>query len=201
MANALPILLAGGAVLLMMSGKKKTKKTPEVPDDIIIIPNDIPAPVIPKNVAMPYWKKAGSTDRGSSYDGAYWGASGEQRLETIRKYFSDFGYQVEVGPWSMNVLGPKGSVELLNQPGSATEKGMLGGGDDEPNDIVKDFQKDYNAVSEAHKFGGTKKMGGLAPDGLVGPYVLNALRFVKENLGGKLWGDFVSEAAKNGYKA
>jgi len=205
MANALPILLVGGAALLMMGGKKKSKKTlpePDALDDFDeIVPMDIPPPKATPNVDMPYWKKAGSTSRGSTYDGAYWGATGEERLETIRKYFSDFGYPVEVGPWPMNVLGPKGGVELANIPGSTPEKGMLGGGDDEPNPVVTKFQQEYNAVSQAHLFGGTKKMGGLAPDGLVGPYVLNGLRFVKENLGGKLWKDFVSEASKNGYNA
>lgn len=199
MANALPILLAGGAALLLMGGKKKKKNGSGPISDLgPIVPDDIPPPVVPKNVPMPYWKKAGSTARYDKYDGAFWGASGSERLEKIRKFFSDFGYPVEVGPWPMNVLGAKGTVELTNKPGSDPEKGKLGGGDDEPNPTVTQFQKEYNAVSKAKIFAAGKKMGGLAPDGLVGPFVLNGLRFVKENLGGKLWKDFVKEAAKNG---
>jgi len=204
MANALPIILMGGAALLLMGGKKK--KTggggggiADFPDDIPdIVPNDIPSPPIPQNKPMPYWKKAGSTSRGSNYDGAFWGATGEKRLEKIRQFFSNFGYPVEVGPWPMNVLGPAGAVELTNKPGSDPAKGKLGGDDDQPNATVKKFQEQYNAVSKARLFGGSNKMGGLAPDGLVGPYVLNGLRFVKENLGGKLWTDVVAEAAKTG---
>jgi hypothetical protein len=204
MANALPIILMGGAALLLMGGKKKTrpKEVIDLPDIIPdIVPVDIKPPVIPPNQPMPYWKRAGSTDRGSTYEGAWWGATGEKRLEKIRQFFSNFGYPVEVGPWPMNVLGPAGEVELTNKPGSVPEMGKLGGGDDQENPIVEKFQKEYNAVSKAHLFGGSKKMGGLAPDGLVGPYVLNGLRFVKENLGAKLWKDVVAEAAKTGNTA
>lgn len=202
MANALPIILMGGAALLLMGGKKKKKAgsgfVADLPD---VIPVDIPPMPAAPNRPMPYWKKAGSTSRGSTYNGEWWGSSGEKRLEKIRKFFSDFGYAVEVGPWPMNVLGPLGAVELTNKPGSDPEKGMLGGGDDVPSPTVERFQKEYNAVSQAHLFGGSGKMGGLAPDGLVGPYVLNGLRFVKDNLGGKTWQDVVSTAAKTGNTA
>jgi len=195
--GALPILLLGGAAVLAMGGKKKKKsESPDIVPDI----GDLPPPPPPsKGSPTPYWKKAGDPPRGSSYDGAYWGADGDERLTTIRKYFSDFGYAVDVGPWPMNVLGPKGSVELTNYPGSTPAKGKLGGFDDKPNPIVEKFQRDYNAVSQAKKFGGTAKMGGLAPDGAVGPLTLNGLRFVKENLGGKMWKDVVAQAAQAGY--
>jgi len=206
MANALPILLLGGAALMMMGGKKKkTGSTPDLDFDPesgpVIVPNDIPPPAVPKNVSMPYWKKAGVTQWKGNYDGAYWGSNGDERLEKIRKYFSDFGYDVRVGPWPMNVLGPAGTLELENVPDSDPAKGKLGGGDDAPSPVVDKFQREYNAVSKAKIFAPGQKMGGLAPDGLVGPYVLNGLRFVKTYLGGKLWQDLVREAAKNGSNA
>lgn len=199
--GALPILLIGGAAVLAMGGKKKKKNLDDAPDIVPDVNDFPPLPPPSSGTQTPYWKKAGNPPRGDSYDGAYWGADGDERLTSIRQYFSDFGYTVDVGPWPMNVLGPKGSVELTNYPGSTPAKGKLGGWDDEPSPTVKRFQLDYNAVSQSKKFGGSAKMGGLAPDGAVGPFTLNGLRFVKENLGGKSWKDAVAQAALAGYKS
>ena len=202
--NALPILLIGGAALLMMGGKKKKTDIiePDLPD---VVPPPPPSPPPKQGVVLPYWQKAGPPPGGDVYDGPYWGLAGggpaegsaDARLKGIRQHFADFKYPVDVGPWPMNVLGPAGTLELTNPPGSTPSKGKLGGGDDEPNEVVRKFQKEYNAVSKAKKFAG-KEMGGLAPDGLVGPYTLNGLRFVKEKLGARLWPDIVKEAANAG---
>lgn len=195
--KALPILLLGGAALMLAGGKKKKKISEEpLPD---VVPPVIPSPPTSGGVSLPYWKKAGDPPRGSSYDGAYWDPTpGDPRLISIRKHFASLKYPVEIGPWPMNELGPLGTLEMKNESGST---GKLGGGDDKPNEIVRKFQKEYNAVSQAKKFGGGQKMGGLAPDGLVGPLTLNGLRFVSENLGAKLWPDVVAEAKSAGYSA
>lgn len=134
--------------------------------------------------------------RGDSYDGPYWDESpGEPRLVSIRKHFSNLGYAVEVGPWPMNELGPKGTGTVWkNESGTS---GRTGGLDDKPSAIVKKFQGDYNAVSKAKNF--VSGMGTVDKDGLVGPYTLNALRYVTEKLGGKHWPDVVKEAGMKGF--
>jgi len=194
--SALPLLLLGGAAVIAMSGKKKKRPPPDVPD---VVPplDDFPLPPPAKRGApIPYWKKAGAPPRGDKYDGPYWNPSpGAPRLISIRQHFADAGYPVEVGPWPMNELGPAGGLELENKSGSM---GKLGGNDDEPSETVRTFQKEYNAVSESKVFG--TSMGGLAPDGLVGPYTLNALRYITETLGGKRWrDDVVKQAGIKGY--
>lgn len=133
-----------------------------------------------------------SPPRGNQYDGSYWDPSpGKPRLKSIRKHFSKLAYAVNVGPWPMNTLGPEGSIEFENEDGSF---GKLGGDDDEKSAVVKNFQIDYNIVSKAKTF--VSGMGTVSEDGLVGPYTLNALRYVTEKLGGKHWPDIV-KAAKN----
>jgi len=135
--------------------------------------------------------------RGSTYDGPYWDPSpGKPRLTSIRKHFSNFGYSVNVGPWPMNVLGPLGSLEFDNEPGSTPAKGKLGGEDDQKSAVVKKFQIDYNIVSRARTF--TTGMGNVSEDGLVGPYTLNAMRYATQKLGGKHWPDVVKEAKAKG---
>lgn len=186
-----PLLLLGGAAVLAMGGKKK-KKGPDIVPPLEDLPPPPPAP----NGSSAYWKTAGNPPGGKSYDPNYWGSSTDERIETIRKYFSAFGYPVEIGPWPMNKMGPLGTTEVTNEDGT---KGKIGGGDDGPaNEIVRQFQRDYNIVSKAKKFGGSQKMGGLNPDGYVGYYTLNGLRFVKENLNGKLWQDAIQEAKNAG---
>jgi len=199
--TAMPLLLGAGAIALVaMGGKKKKKKTseyqPPAADDL---PSYVPPPVTPKPTPQKPTRPPGATFRGDSYDGDFWGSTGDERLKKIREFFKKFGYAVEVGPWPMNKLGPKcedGKVELKNQDGTT---GCLGGGDDQPSAVVRQFQKDYNAVSFSKIF--VSNMGGLDPDGLVGPYTLNGLRYVNENLQGKLWPDVIQEASLKGYKA
>ncbi len=136
--------------------------------------------------------------RGEKYDGPYWSPSpGKPRLISIRKHFADFGYPVNVGPWAMNVLGPLGSGEYENEPGSTPAKGKLGGKDDKKSPVVKKFQIDYNIVSKAKMF--ASGMGRLSEDGLVGGFTLNAMRYATEKLGGKYWPDVVKEAKGKGF--
>jgi len=136
--------------------------------------------------------------RGETYDGPYWDPSpGKPRLTSIREHFANLAYPVEVGPWPMNELGPLGSGEFENAPGSTIPKGKLGGLDDKPNNVVMRFQIDYNIVSKAKMF--VSGMGTLSEDGLVGPYTLNALRYVTEKIGGKHWPDVVKEAKNKGH--
>jgi len=204
--SAFPIILAAGAIALAMSGgKKKPKKKSSsdgfMPDDFIIdeygadeyVPP--PAPAKPKTDPS---RPSGNPPRGDSYDGAYWGGSLNDQLISIRKHFSDLGYNVEIGPWPMNKLGPKGTVEIQNEDGT---KGKLGGDDDIPNDIVKKFQSDYNAVSKLSKADKiySQSMGGLSTDGFVGPYTLNGLRYAIEGLpAGKIWNDLIMSARNKG---
>lgn len=136
--------------------------------------------------------------RGDTYDGVYWNKSpGDPRLTSIRQHFANFGYPVNVGPWAMNVLGPLGSVEFKNEPGSTPAKGRLGGEDDKKSAVVKNFQIDYNIVSKAKLF--TSGMGRVSEDGLMGPFTLNAMRYATEKIGGKHWPDVVKEAKGKGF--
>jgi len=82
----------------------------------------------------------------------------------IRAFFAAFGYIPEsnVDDTPMNGLGPDRK---------------LGGGDDEPNADVLDFQEDYNLVSKVNEQ--TLIWGTLDEDGLVGPHTLNALLHAK----------------------
>ncbi len=210
--SAAPLLLLVGGAALLMTGKKKKKKSTgeatsiydDLPDDTgfdeeepdLYIP---PAPVQkPPSPSRP----SGNPPNGDSYDGAYWGGNTEERLISIRQHFRDLGYNVEVGPWPMNNLGPKGTVEMENKDGS---KGKLGGEDDEKSAVVLDFQGNYNQVSKLNKAEKvfSANMGGLNKDGLVGPYVLNGLRYAvgQINAGlsqGKKWQDLVQMAVLKG---
>lgn len=200
--SVLPLLVVAGGAALLMSGKKKKKSTPTTSDTTVDDPflgDDVYIPPEPaKKPKATAGKPAGRPPRGDDYDPQYWGATSEERLENIRQHFVKLGYSVEVGPWPMNKLGPKGSVELENQDGS---KGKLGGNDDQPNAIVRKFQGDYNKVSRLSKADKiySQNMGGLDEDGLVGPLTLNGLRFAVEGLpGGKTWDDLLLQAANKG---
>src|SRR5690606_35327390 len=126
-----------------------------------------PAPV-PKPSSDPS-RPSGNPPRGSEYDPDYWGSTEEERLISIRQHFADLGYPVEIGPYPMNLLGPKGTVEMQNIDGTM---GKLGGKDDSKNAIVEKFQKDYNIISRLNKAEKvySQSMGGLSVDGFVGPY-------------------------------
>jgi hypothetical protein len=220
--SAMPLLLMAGAAAVMLGGKKRKSSgktnagrdgdpgtyvpsgpVGEVPDDTEEYVPYTPSPK-PKPAAQTSNRPSGNPPGGSSYDGEYWGSDSEARMTKIRDYFIRLGYQVTSGPWPMNVLGPKGAVELTNEPGSVPEKGMLGGKDDADNPIVKLFQKDYNTVSRLNNAdkiytaeGG--KMGGLDKDGMVGPYTLNGLRYAVDNLpGGKTWPQLLQQATLKG---
>lgn len=194
--SALPLILGAGAIALIATGKKKKKtKSSDVPDEPPPYIPDLPPAPKPKPDSK---RPSGNPPRGDSYDGNYWGSNSEERLASIRQHFVELGYQVEVGPWPMNELGPKGTVELKNKSGSM---GKLGGDDDKPNATVARFQRDYNIVSRLNKAEKIypQSMGGLADDGLVGPYTLNGLRFAVEELpGGKKWKDLLQQAALKG---
>jgi len=179
------LLLGGGAVLALSTSRKKKKKKKEEEvfvDDTLEVDDEEEEEIL--EVPKPSSKRPSGNPPGPSgspgYDAQYWdtiGAAG------IRSHFKEFGYPVEVMDAPLNDLGPDGS---------------LGGGDDLSNETVRRFQKDYNAVSRSKLF--ASGMGGLDPDGYVGPHTLNALKFIKDNLGGKTWLDVVRDAANKGFR-
>lgn len=128
----------------------------------------------PSGDPPPYGKSCMPPGYGGSnaYDAAYWNSR-----QKILQAFSALGYQTPTDRDTMNALGPNG---------------MLGGDDDVPNPEVTRFQRDYNAVSKDKQF--LASMGGLDPDGLVGPCTLNALKLVLDNLGGLQWPQVVQSA-------
>ena len=203
--SAGPLLLLLGAGALLM-GKRKTdtaEKTDEGLGDLPSPYGDLPDIPMPEPAPGP--APLGSPPRGDSYDPDYWGPDSESRLISIREHFVGLGYQVEVGPWPMNKLGPKGTVELTNQDGTS---GKLGGGDDEKSQTVMRFQEDYNRVSRLNKADKVVEgnMGGLSVDGMVGPFTLNGLRFAFESqqgsgTKGKKWQDLVLMAKNKGISA
>jgi len=104
-----------------------------------------------------------------NYDHSYWekGSPGAS-ARFIREHFVSMRYPVVINDTPMNELGPDG---------------RLGGGDDVPNENVRHFQSDYNAVSRAGlvgQLGAPSYMNGLDEDGLVGPNTLNALQLVQQ---------------------
>lgn len=122
----------------------------------------------------PYGKSCMPPAYGGSnaYDKAYWNT-----MQKILDAFGMLGYQTPSDRPTMNQLGPDAS---------------LGGGDDVPNPEVTRFQRDYNAVSKWKQF--MAGMGGLDPDGLVGPCTLNAIKLVLDNLAGLQWPQVVAQA-------
>ncbi len=208
--SAMPLLLvAAGAALLLGTKKKKRSTTAagtkeDTPYDLpeIVEEEDIYIPPAPEPKERTPDIPAGNPPRGDTYDAGYWGSTSEERLENIRGHFVYLGYNVEIGPWPMNTLGPKGGFELTNKDGT---KGKLGGDDDQPNETVRDFQKNYNQVSrlnQAEKYF-PSSMGGMAKDALVGPYTLNGLRYSVEELKAgkaapKNWNDLIAQAVLKG---
>ena len=219
----MPLLLMAGAAAVMLGGKKKRTSGGGggggAADDTGYVPSDTggevpadtkqyepytPSPK-PKPATQTSNRPAGNPPPGdASYDGSRWGKDSEARLTTIRDFFKALGYPVEVGPWPMNVLGPKGTVELTNEPGSEPAMGKLGGEDDVRSDTVKLFQSDYNKISRLNR---TEKfytaeggnLRGLDKDGMVGPYTLNGLWYAAKYLpGGKSWQDLLQQATLKG---
>lgn len=205
----MPLLLVAGGAALLLGTKKKKKSTtssgttddtpydlPKLDPDAVYVPSTPePKPTAPD---IP----AGNPPRGDQYDAGYWGSTTDERLSNIRGHFLYLGYAVDIGPWPMNTLGPKGDFEMTNKDGTT---GKLGGDDDQPNEIVRNFQRNYNQVSRLNKAEKyfPSSMGGLAKDALVGPYVLNGLRYSVEELkagkaGGKSWNDLISQANLKG---
>jgi hypothetical protein len=120
-----------------------------------------------------------------TYDFAFWDAGGETvARQRIFDYFQTLGYQTPTNRNTMNALGPNAE---------------LGGDDDVPNEEVRRFQKEYNAVSRQGTF--LSGMGGLDRDGLVGPCTLNGIKYVVDNLGENDWQTLVDAADSAGFKA
>lgn len=193
--SALPLIaLAGGAALLMSRKKKKKKAPVDDGGDYGDFDFDPVVPPSPKPAKKTSKRPSGSPPRGDTYDADYWGDNTLARMTSIRQHFADLGYDTKVGPWPMNKIGPKGTMEVKNEDGSM---GKLGGNDDEVSMAVMQFQNDYNAVSRCKELAGL--IGGLAPDGLVGYYTLNGLRAAKEKLGAKTWDDTLKTCATKGF--
>ena len=201
MKKLLPLALIGGGIALAAGGKKKKKKKKKSAfDDLPPVddadggfqdgdadnsnfppdPKDTGSKIPPGDPPNP----AGAGEWGN-YDHGYWELGNQQDTRAnILRHFADFGYAT---PTTRNTM---------NDPG---KDGVLGGNDDLPNEEVRRFQKEYNAVSRSRTLAGPE-MGGLFPDGFVGPKTLNGLKFVKDNLGARAWSDAVKEAGNKGYK-
>ena len=125
------------------------------------------------------------------YDFAYWDAGGQTiARQRIFTHFKDLGYATPTDRDTMNALGADNALGSdPSIPGSA----------DIPNEEVRRFQKEYNAVSRWGKF--LSGMGGLDRDGLVGPCTLNGIKYVDDNLDGRNWQDLVGEAKAAGFTA
>ena len=201
----MPLLVLAGGAALLLSGKKKKKKAkaaepePYEPSTDEPEPYDVPIPT-PKPAPSPT-RPAGNPPGGDRYDPAYWGSTTDERLESIRRHFVELGYQVEVGAWPMNIVGPKGKDVMPVMENTDGTMGKPGGGDDTANPTVKEFQHNYNMVSRLNRAEKiySVNMGGLGEDGYVGPYTLNGLRTAVEGLpGGKLWSDLILQATNKG---
>ena len=206
MAKQTGLLLAGAGLLAFaMTRKKKKKKSAQ--EDIYDYGEDIITPDVkpvpdekqskrPKGNPPCDGPPAPGGPPGACYDQAYWGDNTLNRMTNIRQHFADLGYNVEVGPWPMNKIGPKGTFEVTNKDGSI---GKLGGNDDKPDSTVMRFQNEYNAVSRCKELSGLT--GGLAPDGLVGYFTLAALRVAKEQAEakGQHWTDILKTCANKGF--
>ena len=121
----------------------------------------------------------------SAYDSAFWDEGGQTiARKRIFDVFQEFGYAPPADRDTMNALGPDGA---------------LGGSDDVPNEQVRRFQKEYNAVSRWKKF--LTGMGGLDRDGFVGACTVNGLKYIIDNIGEQDWQAIVASANADGFKA
>jgi hypothetical protein len=177
-----PLAAVAVGALALTGLKKKKKKpfeeyAPDIPegDDALDVGESV-AEVIVEDVGMREPARAPQGDPPNpagagpygNYDHAYWekGSPGAS-ARFIREHFAAMGYPVIIDDTPMNELGPDGG---------------LGGGDDVPNENVRAFQSDYNAVSRAGLSGHPgvpSYMNGLDEDGLVGPNTLNGLQLVR----------------------
>lgn len=181
LALTLPFLFGFGGT---PPPKKKTTPKPK------------PKPKRPEGHPAPFGGKCYPEDEGGEglYDKAYWDA-GNTATERARIFeaFEALGYETPSDRDTMNDLGPDGN---------------LAGGDDVPSSEVKRFQNEYNAVSSSGRIGlltPSKKMGGLDPDGLVGPCTLNAISLVveelsREGVGVNNFQEAVEAAKERGFK-
>lgn len=200
-----PILLLGAGALLIAGSKKKKKPVLEEPiepevDPVVPPPPPTPAPKPPD---VPAGDPPDPSGDPAGYDTSYWNATeGGVGREGIRAGFKLLGYPVEVNDYPMNILGPKGSGNLIpNFDGSA---GRLGGNDDKASAVVKQFQKEYNSVSKLGVMGEKlpnqvpipKDMGSLAVDGKVGAKTVNGLRYGTQLI--PFWKEAVSMAKNKG---
>lgn len=119
------------------------------------------------------------------YDSAFWDGGGKEVARAhIFEVFRSLGYQTPSGRDTMNDPGPNA---------------QLGGEDDIPNEEVRRFQREYNAVSRWKGF--LDSMGGLDRDGFVGPCVLNGIKYILDNLGDRDWQSIVAAAKAAGFQA
>lgn len=191
-------LIVGGAAVVTVVGAVIWSNVAKA--EVVPLTPPGPSPTPPKPSAKrpaghppPFGKSCYPPQYGGSnrYDSSFWEQGGTAiARQRIFDLFQRFGYATPGGRDTMNELGPDAS---------------LGGGDDVPNEQVRSFQKDYNAVSRSGKFGESaprQKMGGLDPDGFVGPCTLNALRFIELELEAKGiddWQDVVQAAKDRGF--
>ena len=126
---------------------------------VLPLPGFIEGPV-PEMGPPPFGNACKGPKSGGSfeYDREYWGESGEGTSEKILKAFSALGYNVDVNP-----LGPDMNMAKVGVKGDAIE-----------NQPTMDFQSHYNKVSVDR--GGD--IGGLDPEGKIGPCVVTALKFL-----------------------
>lgn len=191
--------LAAVAVGAIALSSRKKKKKPVVEDEYIdegFDEGESPAEVIVEDTGrrepsrMPQGDPPNAAGAGpyGNYDHSYWekGSPGAS-AKFIREHFVSMGYPVLIDETPMNELG---------------RDGKLGGGDDVPNENVRQFQADYNAVSRAGVAGHPgipNYMNGLDEDGLVGPNTLNGLQLVQQE---GLYPDFrnlANESRSRGY--
>lgn len=171
-----------GGVIIFMPRKASAAPTPK--------PTPTPKPA-PKPDKQPPGEPPNPTGQscrspGFGYDASFWDAGGTVAArQRIFDAFEAGGYQTPTGRDTMNDLGGD------NQ---------LGGGDDIANPEVKRYQNEWNAVSRWGGWQPTSVMGGLDPDGLVGPCTINGLKFMLDNVTqGQTWQDIVAAARAAGY--
>lgn len=119
-----------------------------------------------------------------AYDQPFWDTGGTAAArQRIFDAFASGGYATPTGRDTMNELGGDGA---------------LGGDDDLPNPEVKRFQNEYNAVSRWGNY--RTNMGGLSPDGFVGPCTINGIKYaVIDADTNKTWQEIVADAKAEGF--
>lgn len=176
-------------MLLWPSSEAKAEGTTVFPTGPVAPPKgyDRPAGDPPPQGHSCFPKSAGGS---GTYDETFWeqGGTTEARKRVLQT-FRDLGYATPTKPDGT-------PAETMNDPGA---DGVLGGGDDQKNSEVERFQREYNQVSRKTAKSGffvasSAKMGGLDPDGLVGPCTLNGMKFVLDHLQGREWPDIVAQA-------